>query len=115
MSNLQLTTQVQNGIHVIRATGYLDGEGGETLRLAVEAAFAQGSQRFLLNFISSPVINSQGISIIFQVVEMIVDQHRGRVAFVGLSKTAFMVFRNVGLLGFGNAFDTEAEALKELA
>ncbi len=109
MPNLRLTTQVQDGIHVIRAAGYVDGEGGETIRQAVEAAFAQGSQRFLLNFVSAPVIN------IFQVVETIVDQHRGRVAFVGLSKTSYMVFRNVGLLGFGNAFDTEAEALKELA
>jgi len=105
-------TAKEGDIYVIRANGYLDDKGGAAVRKAVEDAFVKGFQKFVLNFAGSPVISSPGIAQLLELAEIIVDERKGQMAFTGLNELTMGVFKMVGLLGSGQAFPTEAEALK---
>ena len=105
----------QGECFIIRTNGYLDAVGGEKLCNAFEAGLAQGRQNFILNLVGSPVINSQGVTSIFEVVEQVVDVHQGKIHYVGLNYTTKNVFRMVGLLLMGKEFETEEEAVKQVS
>lgn len=115
LESFHLTTKVENGVFRIATSGYLDNEAGIQLIEAVNTGFGLGAQKFLLVLRDSPVINSQGVAAIFELSEQIVDVRRGRLAFVGLSTTSMVVFRNTGMLAFAPACATEAEGLAALA
>ena len=111
MSKLVTTTLEQNGVFLIRCQGYLDDKGGIQLRETIVASFAKGHQRFVLNFKGSPVINSQGVSHLIEIAEIVVEDRHGKLGFVGLSELALNVFKTVDLLRVGEEFSDEEEAL----
>ena len=82
---------------------------------AAEKALEEGSKKILLNFTESPVINSQGIAQLIELAEIIVDEKGGDLAFCGLSELSTSVFKMVGLLQMGDAYESEKEALNYLA
>ena len=112
MAECTIECLAQGEYYVIRTHGYLDAVGGEKMSLAVRSGLSEGKQFFLLNLVGSPVINSQGVTSIFEVVEQIVDVHQGRIFFVGLNRTTRNVFRMVGLLMMGQEFETEQEVFQ---
>ena len=114
-NSFQISTRFEKEVFFIRTSGYIDNEAGEKILEAMNEGFGLGARKFLVNFQASPVINSQGVSAIFQLSEQIVDFRKGRLTFVGLSQTTMMVFRNTGLLEVAGSVTTEPEALKELA
>jgi anti-anti-sigma factor len=104
-------TGSEKDVFVVRTNGYLDEKGGETVRKAVEEAFLKGFQKFVLNFAGSPVINSPGIAQLLELTEIIVDERKGQLAYVGLNELTMGVFKMVGLLNSGDAHQGEAEAI----
>ena len=82
---------------------------------AAEKALEEGSKKILLNFTESPVINSQGIAQLIELAEIIVDEKGGDLAFCGLSELSTSVFKMVGLLQMGDAYENEKDALNYLA
>jgi len=68
----------------------------------------------MLNFMGSPVINSQGIAQLIELTEIIIDEKKGKVAFVGLNELTLSVFRMVGLLKMGTAYPDENSAIENL-
>lgn len=115
MSPFHLTTHLDQGILTIRVHGYLDGSGAEEVAEAVEHGFSQGCRKFVLNLAGAPVINSQGVALLFEMAENIVEHRGGQLVMVGLSKIAMTVFRNTGILSFAMVADTEAAAIAELS
>lgn len=115
MANFTIQKEVKNDVCIIRTNGYLDEHGGAELCDAVENALPDGHQKFIIDLSQSPVINSQGISQIIELAEIIVDETNGVLAFSGLSELANGVFRMVGLLQMGESYPSEAEALAALA
>ena len=105
-------TAQQTDVFIIRSNGYLDDKGGAAVRKAVEEAFVKGFQKFVLNFTLSPVINSPGIAQLLELAEIIVDERKGQLAFVGLNELTMGVFKMVGLLSSGEAFPQEGDAVK---
>jgi anti-anti-sigma factor len=108
-------TAKENDIVIVRSNGYLDEKGGAAVRKAVEEAFEKGFQKFVLNFAGSPVINSPGIAQLLELTEIIVDERKGQLSFVGLNELTMGVFKMVGLLNSGKAFPNEAGALKSFS
>ena len=104
-------TATERNIFVVRTNGYFDEKGGEAVRKAVEEAFINGCQKFVLNFSGSPVINSPGIAQLLELTEIIVDERKDQLAYVGLNELTMGVFKMVGLLSYGEAFAEESEAL----
>lgn len=115
MASFVCSTQEVKDVFVVRCNGYLDDKGGTQVRHAVENSFAKGFQKVLLNFKDSPVINSQGISHIIEIAELVVEDRQGKLVFVGLSELVNSVFKTVGLLRMAEAFPDEGEALQTLS
>lgn len=82
------------------------------VRKYADEAFSKGFQKIILNFSQAPVINSTGVAQIIELVEVLVDERKGSVIFVGLSELTSGVFKMVGLLKMGKVLETEAEAFK---
>lgn len=99
-------------VFIVRSNGYLDEKGGLAIRKAVEEGFVKGFQKFVLNFAGSPVISSPGVAQLLELAEIIVDERKGQLAYLGLNELTNGVFKMVGLLNSGKAFTTEAEAVK---
>lgn len=111
MSSFTCAGEARGTAFVIRSSGYLDENGGATMRKAVEDAFPKGFRNFVLNFTNSPVINSQGIAQLIEITEIVVDEKKGRLAYVGLNDLTMNVFKMVGLLKMGTAFPGEDAAI----
>ncbi|HNV71798.1 MAG TPA: STAS domain-containing protein [Candidatus Ozemobacteraceae bacterium] len=114
MATFICSSEEVKDVFVVRCNGYLDDKGGSQVRNTVENSFAKGFQKVVLNFSDSPVINSQGISHIIEIAELVVEDRQGKLAFVGLSELANSVFKTVGLLRMAEAFPDEDEALRVL-
>ncbi len=106
--------EAQGTICIIRTSGYLDEAGGQVLSETIGKWLPKGIRHFVLNFKGSPVINSQGIARLIELTEVVVDEKKGGLAFVGLNELTMGVFRMVGLLKVGQAFPDEASAIEEL-
>lgn len=104
------STASENDVFIVRTNGYLDDYGGMAVNKAVEEAFLKGFQKFVLNFTDSPVINSPGIAQLLELTEIIVDERKGLLAYVGLNELTMGVFKMVGLLNSGDSFNSESEA-----
>ena len=115
MTKIIIKKEVKGDICILRPCGYVDEKGGAELSSAVVEALDGGSQKILINFSESPVINSQGIAQIIEFAEIIVDEKGGELVYCGLSELAASVFKMVGLLQMGDAYASEAEALDNLA
>lgn len=104
----------QGTVCIVRSSGYLDEQGGQMIRETVEKWFPKGFRHFVLNFKGSPVINSQGIAQIIELTEIVVEERKGGLAYVGLNELTMGVFRMVGLLKIGQAYPDEASAIAAL-
>ena len=115
MGKFLVTTATEKGIFIVRSSGYIDEKGGSEIVKAVQSGITKESKKFILNFKDSPVINSQGISQIIEIAEIVVDELNGDLDYVGLSESAYGVFKMVGLLQIGTPCQTEEEAIADLA
>ena len=115
MAKITINKEIIGNICVLHPIGYVDEKGGAALFEYVEKALEEGSKKILLNFTDSPVINSQGIAQLIEMAEIIVDEKGGDLAFCGLSELSHSVFKMVGLLQMGDAYEDEKEALSYLA
>lgn len=111
MSTFTVDTVERGDVLIVRATGYLDDRGGAILQSAVMEALTKGFQQVVFNFSAAPVINSQGISHIIELVEIVIDEKNGELAFVGLNELTCGVFKMVGLLRMAESYSTEEEAV----
>ena len=107
MGKFLVTTATEKGIFIVRSSGYIDEKGGSEIVKAVQSGITKESKKFILNFKDSPVINSQGISQIIEIAEIVVDELNGDLDYVGLSESAYGVFKMVGLLQIGTPCQTE--------
>lgn len=115
MVKIVINKEIKGDICVLRPCGYIDEKGGAALAAAVDESLNSGFIKILVNFGESPVINSQGIAQIIEFAEIVVDEKGGDVAFCCLSELAASVFKMVGLLQIGDAYDNEQEAIDNLA
>ncbi|MBF0406629.1 MAG: STAS domain-containing protein [Candidatus Riflebacteria bacterium] len=114
-NNFLCNVEKTKDVFIVRTTGYLNETGGDALKQSFEEGFSLGFQKFLINFSGTPVINSLGISKVLEIAEMVVEDRNGKLAFCGLNELTSGVFKMVGLLKMGAAFDSEQETLNFLS
>jgi anti-anti-sigma factor len=114
MPPFTVQTEFQGNVCIVRSQGYLDENGGAAIRKAVEEGFPRGVVNFVLNFAGSPVINSQGIAQLIEMTEIVIDEKKGKLGYVGLNELTHGVFKMVGLLKMGKAYSEESVAVKDL-
>jgi len=112
MAPFNCSTVVSEDACIVRPVGYLDEIAGKALRGSFSSPLQKGIRRFVLNVEGTPVINSQGIAQLLELVEEVVCDRKGTLSFVGVSALYLDVFRTVGILKLIKAFPDEATALK---
>jgi len=111
VADFKIETIREGSAIVFRTQGYLDENGGISLKEACEKALAAGQLRYVLNFSGTPVINSTGLSMLLDVMVKIVDYNDGKVTLTGLSKLTRTAFQMTGVLNMCQNFPTEKEAI----
>jgi len=114
MEPFSIATARAGKVFIVRTIGYLDVHGGADLAQAVEKGFAEGFQDFVIDFSRSPVVNSQGTTRILEIVDVILDKRKGRIAFSGLSDLAKRLLQMVGLFLRVSHHPDEAAAVASL-
>jgi len=115
MEPFAIETARAGKVLVLRTVGYLDADGGTALIRAVEQGCGEGFHAFVLDFARSPVINSQGATRLLEVVELVLDKRKGKIAFSGLSDLAKTFLQMVGLFMRVQHHPDETTALDRLA
>ena len=103
-------TQIVGTTLVIRVAGYLNSRIGNELGQAVDALVDEGGRNLLINFASTKMMNSVGISSISLIVRRIAEIE-GCAAFCSLAGMNREIFATMGVDGGVELFDTEFEAL----
>jgi len=96
---------------VVYARDYLNDIEGEKLEEICRSFLRSSGRAIVLDFSSTDIINSIGISILIGIIEQV----RGvgaKVSFSGLRGVAYEVIKIVGLTEAVAVYDTEDEALK---
>ena len=95
---------------VVCVGGYLNSLLGEEVEKVVRAKLDGGVRRILINFQSTRLVNSIGISFVIGIVERVMERE-GRMAFCEVSRINCDLFRLTGLAKYVRSFETEKEAL----
>jgi anti-anti-sigma factor len=114
MSATKFPIHETDGVFVIRPTGYLDENAGLALRGQFDAPIQKGVRKFLLDLSGAPVINSQGITQILELVETLVYDQKASFGLIGLSDLYADVFHVIGLTKLVKVFPSEADAITGL-
>ncbi len=114
VAEFRCLTSEENGCFIVRPAGYLDEVGGKALRGFFDPPARKGIKKFVLNLQGTPVINSQGITQILEIVETLLYDHKAALAIVGLSDLYVDVFQVVGILKLVKTFPDEVSAVKGL-
>lgn len=113
-STFTCTTRQEGDCYIIRPSGYLDQVAGKAVRAFFEPPLGQGVRKFILNLEGSPVINSQGITQLLELVETLQYDFKATLALVGLSNLHLDVFHVIGILKLVQVFPDEGAALQGL-
>ncbi|NLI77757.1 MAG: STAS domain-containing protein [Candidatus Riflebacteria bacterium] len=108
------TTHQDGDCFIVRPVGYLDQVAGKAIRAFFEPPLGQGVRKFILNLEGAPVINSQGITELLELVENLQYDFKAVLALVGLSNLHKDVFHVIGILKLVKVFPTEADAVTGL-
>jgi anti-anti-sigma regulatory factor len=103
-------SQVVGTTLVIRISGYLNSRIGNELGQAVDAVLEKGGRRVLINFSSTKMMNSVGISSVAAIVRRMAELE-GCAAFCSLAGMNREIFATMGVTGGVELFETEFEAL----
>jgi anti-sigma B factor antagonist len=111
---MQITTEMQGDIRVVRIHGRLDG----TTMQAAESAFLplleQGDRRFVLDLADLEYISSAGLRFMLTAAKK-TKAAGGKIALCGLRHNVYEVFEISGFLRIFAVFATREEATAHVA
>ena len=99
---------------VLFTKGYINNVGGEEIANRAYELMDDGVRTLLLNLRETKIVNSIGISILIEIIEKMIEKG-GRIAFCCLTPVIHKTFHIMGLANYAAIFDSEENAIKELA
>ena len=103
----------EHGYAVIQTEGYLNGPRGENLAEAAKNLMQKGYTKFVINLAETKLINSIGISILIEIIELL-EEREGIQNFCGLTPTIERTFKLVALAKHAGIFPDEGSAIADL-
>ena len=103
----------EDGYAVIQTEGYLNGPRGEDLADSAKNLMHKGYTRFVINLAKTKLINSIGISILIEIIELL-EERQGVLNFCGLTPTIEHTFKLVALARHAGIFPDEDSAITAL-
>jgi len=110
MTNLKISTEEKNNVHIIHLEGFLDAHNHVLFRNAVTDAMDSGATRIVVDFAELVYIGSSGIEVILSVIQKLRDDG-GDMVLCGISSKIFKVFDLLGLTSLFKIFETLEEAV----
>ena len=108
-----LQIREEDGYAVIQTEGYLNGPRGESLAETAKNLMQKGYTRFVINLAETKLINSIGISILIEIIELL-EERQGILNFCGLTPTIEHTFQLVALARYAGIFPDEDSAIAAL-
>ena len=99
---------------VLYTKGYINNVGGEEIANRAYELMDDGVRTLLLNLRETKIVNSIGISILIEIIEKMIEKG-GRIAFCCLTPVIHKTFHIMGLANYASIFDSEENAVKDLA
>ena len=105
---------LSHGVGVIAAAGYINNEGGQAIADAAMELMGQGCGTLLIDLEGTRIINSIGVSILLEIMEKLLEERKGRLAFCNLTPTIAKTFEIMGLVQYAAVYPDRATAWTEL-
>ncbi len=98
---------------VIETEGYLNDALGEQLAEKAHELIQNGYTQLVINLEKTSLINSIGISILIEIIEVLTERE-GALNFCGLSSTQERTFRMMAIAKYAGIFPDEESAVANL-
>ena len=98
---------------VIETEGYLNDALGEQLAEKAHELIRDGYTQLVINLEKTSLINSIGISILIEIIEVLTERE-GTLNFCGLSSTQERTFRMMAIAKYAGIFPDEESAVANL-
>ncbi len=105
---------IAEGVGLIAAAGYINNEGGQAIADAASHLVGQGCSTLLIDLEGTRIINSIGVSILLEIMEKLLEERGGRLAFCNLTPTIAKTFEIMGLVQYAAVYPDRATAWTEL-
>jgi anti-anti-sigma factor len=113
-NELKVGVRRQGKIAILDTDGYLNGVETEKVLEAADALIEEGVRLLVLHLEKSPTANSQGISVLIEIIEKVKDLD-GNAAFCCVAPVLAKTLKVLGLLKRVSIYSTEEEALASLS
>ncbi len=107
------STKEANEIVIIETNGYLNNDGGEAISAICYEKIEAGQNKFLINMAGTKVVNSIGVSILIEIIEML-QEVDGKIGYYNLAPIVSKTFNIMGLTKYSTVFETEEQAINGL-
>ena len=106
----EVNVRTEENYAVIQTEGYLNGPSGEQLVERAKDLIREGYSKLVVNLEQTRLINSIGISILIEIIELLEEQE-GVINFCSLTPVNERIFRMMGLAQHAGIFPDEASAI----
>ena len=96
-------------VHVT-TTGYFNLQIGEEVFNLCKSLIDEGNNKFLLDLTETKMVNSVGVSLLIEVVE-ILEESDGKLAFCSMEPIVEKTFKIMGLTNYATLFPTIEDGL----
>lgn len=100
---------------ILRLKGYLEDQGGVSLKAHIEEVLSQGIVNFAFDFSQIELISSPGVAALLDVSTVIVDDYAGQIVCWGLDNHHSTVLEMSGFFFMAHQASSEQESLDFLA
>ncbi len=115
VDTFELSVAFQDGrLAVLEVAGYINNEAGEAIAATARRLIEAGHRTLLFDLGATRIINSIGISLLLEVLEMMLEV-QGTLAFCALSPSIAKTFQIMGLSQYARIFADRTSALAALA
>ncbi|MAJ43356.1 MAG: anti-anti-sigma factor [Candidatus Marinimicrobia bacterium] len=113
MSSDSITGELKDNVFVVKCSGYLNMESGDSIAKLCYEQIDNGITKFLINLENTKMVNSIGVSILIEIIEKLQDID-GQLGFCNLAAIVEKTFKIMGLTQYSTLFGTESEGVDSL-
>lgn len=111
MSQFEVSSDLQDGIPVLRVKGYYEKPAGQEVAKAAAAFWNDRKFHLVLDLSQCDILSSPGVSTIVEIAVDLADTHSGKLVICGLDKLKEKVLTLVGIQSMAEVVSTLTEAV----
>lgn len=105
-----LSSRTQDGVLIIKTSGYINNEGGEQIAETCYTHIDDGIKNIVLDVEDSKVVNSIGISILLEILDKL-ENIDGKLVFANMSSAIEKTLTIMGIFKYAEKAESVKQAL----